>query len=358
MNSDYPCDVIRDLLPGYIDGILSQAGENAVRVHLEKCSECRLSHAAMSEKLREEPDASILPKEQAALDGFKKVRRLTKKLKLAAWTVTGILVLCVAAVFMKVYVIGSPISTGPVELTDYSYDEETGALALEGVLHLVDYRVSRVVCRESDEEDHVINVFVYVAETLPFLPGGQEQPHFRATIPDAKGYVVYHAGAGYDRAELYNWKHDHYEKLAEMEEEIYTRIPALDRDEDALIYFRGTETVNGTEGIRYSVDTMIGEDAYYWWFNDQLVMHGDFGTLDLDIWISLEEPYQILVFDYRTGQYTEDFSVVADRKSAVAVGAMNFVNPHATAEVAEGIEAYMRRYGVGDVTELIGAVSE
>ncbi len=42
--------------------------------------------------------------------------------------------------------------------------------------------------------------------------------------------------------------------------------------------------------------------------------------------------------------------------SAVAVGAMNFVNPYATMEVVEGIEAYMERYGIESVTELIGAV--
>lgn len=42
--------------------------------------------------------------------------------------------------------------------------------------------------------------------------------------------------------------------------------------------------------------------------------------------------------------------------SAVAVGAMNFVNPYTTVEVAEGIEAYMRQYGIENVTELIGAV--
>lgn len=43
--------------------------------------------------------------------------------------------------------------------------------------------------------------------------------------------------------------------------------------------------------------------------------------------------------------------------SAVAVGAMNFVNPYTTVEVVEGIEAYMRQYGIENVTELIGAVT-
>lgn len=43
--------------------------------------------------------------------------------------------------------------------------------------------------------------------------------------------------------------------------------------------------------------------------------------------------------------------------SAVAVGAMNFVNPYTTVEVVDGIEAYMKRYGIENVTELVGGVT-
>lgn len=42
--------------------------------------------------------------------------------------------------------------------------------------------------------------------------------------------------------------------------------------------------------------------------------------------------------------------------TAVAVGTANFHNPYATKEVVEGIEAYMRKYGIKDIKELIGAV--
>ena len=44
--------------------------------------------------------------------------------------------------------------------------------------------------------------------------------------------------------------------------------------------------------------------------------------------------------------------------TAVAVGAMNFVNPYTVVETVQGIEDYMRRYGIDDVTELIGAVEK
>ena len=40
----------------------------------------------------------------------------------------------------------------------------------------------------------------------------------------------------------------------------------------------------------------------------------------------------------------------------VSVGTANFHNPYATLEVVEGIEAYMKKYNVADVSELIGCV--
>lgn len=42
--------------------------------------------------------------------------------------------------------------------------------------------------------------------------------------------------------------------------------------------------------------------------------------------------------------------------TAVAVGTASFRNPRAVLDVIEGIEAYMRRYGVRDIRELIGCV--
>ena len=43
--------------------------------------------------------------------------------------------------------------------------------------------------------------------------------------------------------------------------------------------------------------------------------------------------------------------------TAVAVGTMNFIDPQTTAKVADGIEAYMKKYNVDDIKELVGAVS-
>ena len=42
--------------------------------------------------------------------------------------------------------------------------------------------------------------------------------------------------------------------------------------------------------------------------------------------------------------------------TAVSVGTANFRNPYATVETVDGIRAYMEKYGIEDIKELIGAV--
>jgi len=42
--------------------------------------------------------------------------------------------------------------------------------------------------------------------------------------------------------------------------------------------------------------------------------------------------------------------------AAVSVGTANFHNPAVTAEIAEGIESYMRTYGFTRVSDMVGLV--
>lgn len=44
--------------------------------------------------------------------------------------------------------------------------------------------------------------------------------------------------------------------------------------------------------------------------------------------------------------------------SAISVGTANFADPSVTVKIVEGIERYMEKYGVGKITELVGAVHE
>ena len=64
---------------------------------------------------------------------------------------------------------------------------------------------------------------------------------------------------------------------------------------------RGIRTIDGIEGIEFSVTLLTGEDAYYWRVNDTVVLHGDFEEAEYCIWISLEKPYQIHLLYYGGG---------------------------------------------------------
>lgn len=300
MNKSYPCDIIKDLLPGYIDEVLSEASINAVKEHLDECQECRRVYSDMKGELSIESNAE----EQPALDGFKKIRQHTKKLKMTVGAVTGVLVLFILYIFMKVYVIGEPLETALINTTDILYDEETDSLIINGTINSVGYRISRVVWKQSENEMGAVNVFIYGAEILPFQQNDNE---FSITIPNIKGQKVYIACPDFDQREVYDWMHGHYEKLDELTDEIYNRLPELDRNRDAVYYTYGIESVNGTDGILFLVDSVIGENATYWWYADMLTTDGEFEPQNYEIWISLDEPYQIYIHDYQTGEYTERF---------------------------------------------------
>ena len=143
------------------------------------------------------------------------------------------------------------------------------------------------------------------------MPFQSEKKEFKITVPDMTGKTAYLACPDYDQRVIYNWKHYHNEKMIEMENEIYNRLSELDRNKDVLSYSGGIESVNGIDGIRYCVDSIIGENATFWKVNDQLITDGDFEVKDFDIWISLDKPYQILIYDYQSGEYTDDYSIIS-----------------------------------------------
>ena len=300
MNKNYPCDIIKDLLPGYIDEVLSEMSINVVKEHLDECQECSSIYSDMKGELSIENNTE----EKVALDGFKKIRQHTKKLKMAVGAVSSILVLIILYIFIKVYVIGQPLETALINTTDTLYDEETDSLVINGTINSVGYRISRVVWKQSENEMGAINVFIYGAETLPFQ---QNDKDFSITVPNIKGQKVYIACPDFDQWEIYDWMHEHYEKLDELTDEIYNRLPELDRNRDAVYYTYGIESLNGKDGILFLVDSVIGENATYWWYADKIVTDGEFEPQSYEIWISLDEPYQIFVHDYQTGEYIERF---------------------------------------------------
>ncbi len=308
MNEKDNCDVIRDLLPGYIDNILSDAGSELVKNHLGECEECHKIYTEMEEGIGKD---DLSAHDAIAVDALKKIRKRTNRLKITIGILAGVLFMFLLSVALKIYVIGKPLETGYMSIQDSIYDEETGQLTVNGKINLYSFHVSKVVWKEDENNPNIVNVIVYYAETIPFA---KDKTDFSIIIPNAKGKKVYLACPEYDRREIYDWRTHHYEEVENLKNEIYSKISELDKETDALNCMQGITTVEGIEGICFSVDFIYGEGASYWWFNGMLTTDGEFVPADFEIWISLKEPHKILIYDYQTGEYIDDFSIISDRK--------------------------------------------
>ncbi|MCR5610462.1 MAG: zf-HC2 domain-containing protein [Clostridiales bacterium] len=97
--SRIPCDVIKDLLPSYTDGIASEETAKLVDEHLAECDECRGALDAM----RGEPERT--EDDGREIDYLKKNKRRNRRI--AAVCVLAACLLVALAAFLKLFVIGS-----------------------------------------------------------------------------------------------------------------------------------------------------------------------------------------------------------------------------------------------------------
>lgn len=96
------CGVIRDLIPNCIDGIASEESEALVREHIARCEECRASYESMRGSIEGAEETEPEKKEIEYLRKNKKRNR-----NIVLFSVLGAALIILAAVFLKLFVIGS-----------------------------------------------------------------------------------------------------------------------------------------------------------------------------------------------------------------------------------------------------------
>ncbi|MEF3302139.1 zf-HC2 domain-containing protein [Paenibacillus sp. GYB003] len=105
------CHIVQDLLPHYIDGLVSAETETDIDRHLQECDACRTLHAKLSVPI--ENAASQTDKKE--IDFLKKVRKKTVKKMLAGFAVI-VLIFASLTYFLA---IGSPVSKEDLVFTTY-----------------------------------------------------------------------------------------------------------------------------------------------------------------------------------------------------------------------------------------------
>lgn len=108
------CEIIKDLLPSYLDGLTSDESNSEIVKHLENCSEC----CAVLEQMKTEIDAEkiTINKEQ-----IRPLRKLKKKIVQAVLSAVACCVLLIGSYFYF-FGIGWGVHSEDLKIT-YSYDQ-------------------------------------------------------------------------------------------------------------------------------------------------------------------------------------------------------------------------------------------
>lgn len=157
----YPCAMIQDLLPLYLDGVCSEESKKAIEKHLSECPACKAFYTAMREADEMEidpPDADHEHQKAASFQAVKK--KLFRKQILAVVAAVAILVLSTSAV------VG--VLKGTVEVVEY--EDNLSVSMVDGDLigrlqgsQEAYMKIKRVTSNVNGQEENYL--FFYVSDT-------------------------------------------------------------------------------------------------------------------------------------------------------------------------------------------------
>lgn len=117
MKNDLSCEVVKDLLPLYIDDLTSDVTNSAIEDHIHSCSQC-------SEVLIRMREPEIFPEDESAdIDFLKKNRKINKRNILIGIIATFVIVL--TAIVSKLYIIGEAVNDDSLIYSKINVEDKT-----------------------------------------------------------------------------------------------------------------------------------------------------------------------------------------------------------------------------------------
>lgn len=158
---NYPCDMIQDLLPLYVDGVATEASRQAVEEHLPTCGACQEYYEAL---LSREPFAEKTHNDQEdkkMADSLKKVKdKLDKKMKLTILCAVAAVVVLLGGYYL---LFQAPIKN--IDLEDITIAVETYTTKEIATMGSVDAGDTQVTI-SADEVD-LSSTYTLTIPTMP-----------------------------------------------------------------------------------------------------------------------------------------------------------------------------------------------
>ena len=109
MKNKLPCEVVRDLLPSYVDELTCEVTNEMVSEHMSGCAECKSVLAAMQTK---DVDDGQKIEEEKEIDFLKKTRSRTRRIVIGS--IAAAFLLFCGLMFADVFLIGDPVGSESV----------------------------------------------------------------------------------------------------------------------------------------------------------------------------------------------------------------------------------------------------
>lgn len=121
------CEIIRDLMPLYIDKLTSEVTNEVIEEHLRSCGSCQKFYEEMSIEMKDELKESIKPKEKEKLNYLKRIKKKTMLQAFAIFCTLGIAV----GLFFATFGIGVSVEKNEVSIKEVETKEGNWELELE-----------------------------------------------------------------------------------------------------------------------------------------------------------------------------------------------------------------------------------
>ncbi len=111
------CNVVRDLLPMYIDGVVSEDSRELVEEHVAQCHACKVIYAQMKDALPENGTQRDRQEFEQAARKLKIRRKRRTAFKVLLGGILGVFLLTVGLSFIRNYIYDMPLSEYSVSLS-------------------------------------------------------------------------------------------------------------------------------------------------------------------------------------------------------------------------------------------------
>lgn len=121
------CEIIRDLMPLYIDHLTSEVTNEMIEEHLRGCEDCQKFYEEMSGEIQSELKESIKPQEKEKLNYLKRIKKKTVLQVFAIFCMVGIVV----GIFFVTFGVGVTVDKNEVLIKEVETKKGNWELELE-----------------------------------------------------------------------------------------------------------------------------------------------------------------------------------------------------------------------------------